>query len=63
MIIASGSFKGWSVMNFFKTANEVLGGCNTTYTPAQEDEVARAINDNYLMHGKMMMDNGYLMCP
>ncbi len=63
MVIASGAFKGMSVFNFFKLANQVLGGCSTQYTAAQVDEVAKNINSNYLMHGKMMMDNGYLMCP
>jgi len=63
MKIGSGTFQGMTVDQFFKLANDVVGGCNTTYTAAQVDEVARTINENYTMHGKMMMDNGYLMCP
>jgi hypothetical protein len=63
MKIATGTFQGKTVFEFFKVANEVLGGCNNMYTPAQVDEVAKNINANYLMHGKDMIDNGYLMCP
>lgn len=63
MKIASGTFQGWTVLEFFKTANEVVGGCNDMYKPAEVSQVAKAINENYMMVGKTMFDNGYLMCP
>ena len=58
MIIASGTFKGMSVNDFFQLAGNVLGGCNTMYTPSQVNEAATAINENY--EGG---DHGFLTCP
>lgn len=59
MVIKSGTFAGKTVLEFWKIANDVLGGCNTNYTPGQVLETATAINENYV-DGKM--DNGYLEC-
>jgi hypothetical protein len=61
--IVDGTFKGMTVMQFFKLANEVLGGTSTQYTAVQVKDEAKAINANYLMVGKQMFDYGHLMCP
>ncbi len=58
MIINKGTFKGMTVAAFFKLAGDVLGGCNTQYTPSQVNETASKINENY--EGG---DKGMLRCP
>ncbi|OQP56728.1 hypothetical protein [Niastella populi] len=60
MIIGSGVFKGYAVVDFLNIAEQVLGGCNTAFTPAQVNETASAINENNV-DGKT--DNGFLVCP
>jgi len=60
MVIGSGTFAGKTVAEFLQIANDVLGGCNTTYTPSQVNEVADAINNNYDGGTK---DGGFLECP
>jgi len=60
MIIGSGDFQGMTVGQFFAIANDVLGGCSTAYTPAQINEAADKINNNY-DEGKQ--DLGFLICP
>jgi hypothetical protein len=60
MVIGSGTFANWTVADFLAEANKVLGGCSTSYTPAQVLETATAINENYV-DGKI--DNGFLDCP
>lgn len=62
MIIAKGTFAGWTVSAFFTEANLVLGGCSTKYSPSQVNEAASAINENYDM-GSKSTDNGFLTCP
>lgn len=58
MIIASGPFEGMTVNQFFKTAGDVLGGCNTMYTPSEVNETATKINENYESGNQ-----GFLTCP
>lgn len=60
MIIGSGVFKGYAVVDFLNIAEQVLGGCNTAFTPTQVNETASAINQNNV-DGKT--DNGFLVCP
>lgn len=59
MVIKTGTFAGKTVLEFWQIANDVLGGCNTTYTPAQVLETASAINENYVDGS---IDKGYLEC-
>lgn len=59
MVIKTGTFAGKTVLEFWQIANDVLGGCNTTYTPAQVLETAAAINENYVDGS---IDKGYLEC-
>ena len=60
MIIGSGPFDGWTVDAFLAEANKVLGGGVSSYSVAQIQSTAGAINENYV---DGTMDNGYLECP
>jgi hypothetical protein len=60
MIIGSGTFKGFSVYEFLEIAEQVLGGCNSRFTPTQVNEAASSINENNV-DGKT--NNGFLTCP
>jgi hypothetical protein len=59
LTIKAGTFQGMSVGDFLTLANNVLGGCSTQYTPAQLNEAATAINENF---DNGTVDNGYLNC-
>jgi len=59
MYINEGPFQGMTVNQFLVIANDVLGGCNTTYTAKDVNDVADKINNNYV-DGKR--NNGYLVC-
>lgn len=45
MIIAKGTFEGWTVNAFLAAANKALGGCDNTYKLKQLTEVAEHINE------------------
>ena len=60
MVIASGVFSGKTVNQFLTIANQILGGTSTAYTPAEVNEAATAINENY---DNGTTDKGYLTCP
>lgn len=60
MIISSGTFEGYTVKQFLNTAELVLGGCSTEFTPQQINETASSINQNFV-DGKT--NNGFLVCP
>jgi hypothetical protein len=59
MYIVSGTFAGLTVAQFLAIANDVLGGCNTTYTPSDVNDVADDINNNY---DGGTVDQGFLSC-
>lgn len=44
----AGDFAGMTVGDFLDLANNVLGGCDTAYTPAQVNAVADAINNSFV---------------
>jgi len=60
MVIGTGTFAGKTVGEFLAIANDVLGGCSTSYSPTAINEVASQINENF-DDGKS--DNGFLVCP
>ena len=60
MIIGSGTFKGKTVADFLAIAEQVLGGCNSAYTPGQVNETATSINENF---DDGSTNNGFLVCP
>ncbi len=59
LTIKNGTFAGMSVGDFLTLANNVLGGCSSQYTPAQLNETATAINENF---DNGTVDNGVLNC-
>jgi hypothetical protein len=59
-VIVGGTFAGWTVNQFLDTANKVLGGCASQYTPGAINSAASSINQNYV---DGTSDNGYLACP
>lgn len=59
-IIVNGTFAGWTVKQLLDTANKVLGGCASNYTPAAINGAVSSINENYV-DGKE--DHGFLRCP
>ena len=59
MFIRKGKFKGKTVNEFLAIANDVLGGCSTTYKAKDINETASKINENYV-DGKR--DNHFLVC-
>ena len=60
MIIGSGTFKGYTVGKFLDTAEQVLGGCSTAFTPTQVNETASSINENF---DNGTISKGFLTCP
>lgn len=60
LVIGAGAFKGWTVKNVLAEANQVLGGCSSSYTPSQMTSVISSINENFVDGTK---NNGFLVCP
>ena len=60
LLIGSGPFKGMSVNDFLKEANNVLGGCPSKYTAAQISDVLTAVNENF---DDGTGNDGFLVCP
>ena len=60
MKIKNGAFKDWTVTDFLTEANQVFGGCSTSYSLQQVLQAAASINENYV---DGLTDNGYLVCP
>jgi hypothetical protein len=59
LYVVSGDFAGWTVADVLAEANNVLGGCGSSYTPAQLNQVVSSINENYVDGNQ---DNGFLTC-
>jgi hypothetical protein len=59
-IIVSGQFAGWSVQQLLDTANYVLGGCASQYSPSAINNAVSAVNENYV---DGVQDHGFLACP
>jgi hypothetical protein len=57
--VASGSFAGWTIEQVLDVANEVLGGCNTSYSCNEINSVVSKINENYV-DGKK--SGGFISC-
>ncbi len=60
MIIASGTFAGWSVEQLMNTADQVIGGCSSAYPLSTLSTALTNVNNGY--QGGTM-NTGYLMCP
>jgi len=59
-VITSGVFQGYTVRQFLQTANDVVGGCVTGFSPNDLNVTATMINQNY---DNGTVDNGFLTCP
>jgi hypothetical protein len=59
MIVASGTFKGWSVAQVLAEANKALGGLST-YTASELTNVLSSINQN---NDEGSEDHGFLVSP
>lgn len=59
LLLNSGPFNGWSVENIVTLANDVLGGCNASYSPSEVADALSLINENFV-DGEI--DNGNLLC-
>jgi hypothetical protein len=46
--IVDGEFVGMTIGDLWQLANDVLGGCNTQYTPSQLNSVISSINENFV---------------
>ncbi|HRH39256.1 MAG TPA: T9SS type A sorting domain-containing protein, partial [Flavobacteriales bacterium] len=60
MLIASGTFTGWTVNQLLTQADQAIGGCSTTYPLATLNTAVTTINNGY--QGGTI-NNGYLICP
>ncbi len=60
MIIASGTFAGWTVQQLIAAADSKIGGCGGTYSRATLNTAVTAVNNGYLGG---TMNSGYLNCP
>lgn len=60
MIIANGTFVGWSVEQLISSADAKIGGCSSSYSREQLHAAVAAVNAGYLGG---TMDSGYLVCP
>jgi hypothetical protein len=60
MIVQSGDFAGFNVSEVVAEANQFIGGCNSTYSASQLNEVLSAFNENYV---DGTQNNGFLDCP
>ncbi len=60
MLIGSGQFSSYSVNEVLTIANQVFGGCESSYTASDMINVLSKINENYVDGSS---DNGFLECP
>ncbi len=59
MIITSGPFQGQTVNQMMAIANQIIGGCNTSYSYSQVNEALTALNENY---DNGNVNQGFLEC-
>lgn len=60
MVIANGTFAGWTVQQLIASADAKIGGCSSSYSREQLNVAVTAVNAGYLGG---TMDSGYLVCP
>jgi gliding motility-associated-like protein len=51
LIVRSGTFAGWTVQQVLTEANNKIGGCASSYSFSQLNEIVTAINENYVDGG------------
>ncbi len=60
MVIANGTFAGWTVAQLISSADAKIGSCSSSYTREQLHAAVSAVNAGYLGG---TMNSGYLTCP
>ncbi|MBK8498337.1 MAG: T9SS type A sorting domain-containing protein [Flavobacteriales bacterium] len=60
MVVASGTYAGWTVQQVINAADQAIGGCTTTYSRSSLSSALTAINNGYDQPGE---NSGYLICP
>ena len=60
LVIASGTFQGWTVSQLLTEANAVYGGCPSAYSAAQINSALSSINQNFV---DGTMAGNFLDCP
>ncbi|MFN5183913.1 MAG: hypothetical protein ACK5D5_12905 [Bacteroidota bacterium] len=60
MVIATGTFQGWTVNQLIAEGNKVLGGCTSNYTVSQLNAAIDAVNNNFV-DGTMV--GTFITCP
>jgi uncharacterized repeat protein (TIGR01451 family) len=66
LIIASGTFQGWSVSRLLEEANKAIGGCGSSYSFSAFNLALDMINMNYNYNEYMnspLNNKCYLSCP
>jgi len=59
LIIASGTFAGWTVNQLIAEASSTIGGCSSNYSPSDLNDALSSFNENY---DNGTTDNGYTIC-
>lgn len=60
LVVASGTFAGWTVQQLLNEANKKLGGCTSPYSFSQLNTALTNVNENFV--GGTVAGN-YLICP
>ncbi|MCB9182754.1 MAG: hypothetical protein H6591_02465 [Flavobacteriales bacterium] len=60
MVVASGTFAGWTVQQLLDLADQVIGGCTSSYSVMTVVSAVANINNGYDGPNE---NSGYLMCP
>jgi hypothetical protein len=60
MVVASGTFQGWTVNQLIAEGNKVLGGCTSSYSVSQLNAAIDAVNNNFV-DGTMV--GTFITCP
>lgn len=60
LVIASGTFQGWTVNQLLTEANRVYGGCASIYSASQINNALSSINQNFV---DGTMAGNFLECP
>lgn len=60
MVIASGTFSGWTVQALIDAADSKIGGCGGAYSRATLNAAITAVNEGY---AGGTVSSGYLACP
>ncbi|MBC7381602.1 MAG: SprB repeat-containing protein, partial [Bacteroidia bacterium] len=59
LVIANGTFAGWTAQQLLDEANRKLGGCTSSYSFSDLNDAASNINENYI---DGLIDGGFLIC-